>query len=149
MNKKLYYFNKKGWDKVVYAWEHHKLPNSWDYQMAYALRANNLFGIAPKYNQIRNIGADVDSIHGGTSLSNIMTSRFCEVQTRKLSFPLNHPNSLLVDPLFEKKMEDIIVPPFYLRLKSYIGYIIKFLLDIPQEEALSFQSVKSKRLRHH
>lgn len=64
---------------------------SWDYQMIFSIRSNGLYGISPKYNQIRNIGVDEFSIHGGTSLSMIQTRKFCEIETHELKFPLVHP----------------------------------------------------------
>ncbi|OYP42633.1 hemolytic protein HlpA [Prevotella sp. P5-50] len=146
-NTYLYKMNKKSFDRIHYAWDNNRLPNSWDYQMAYAIRANNLFGISPKFNQIRNIGADNDSIHGGTSMTNIMTSRFCENRTKELSFPLKHPRLLLVDTEYEKKMEKIIIPPFKGRVKLVVGSIIKYILRIPQEETIT-KDLLNTAIRH-
>nr|WP_320059181.1 glycosyltransferase family 2 protein [uncultured Bacteroides sp.] len=106
-------------------------PISWDFQMAYSLRVHNLLGIAPKYNLIRNIGADNFSMHGHDSMNNEMTKRFCELETRDLIFPLNHPKLCFVDLNFEKLTELIIIQPFMVRLKSAIGPSIKKFLNIP------------------
>lgn len=134
------------WLKIIKDIDTGKQPNSWDYQMAFAIRANNLFGIAPKYNLIRNIGADSDSIHGGVSLENIMTNRFCEVPTYEMTFPLKHPPALLVDSSLENKIEKIIILPLKYRLKGKIISIIKRILGISQEKSLS-EELKSKYLR--
>lgn len=82
---------------------------SWDYQMLFSIRSQNLLGIAPCVNQIRNIGADNDSTHGGTSLRMIMTRRFCEIPTKPMEFPLRHPSTIEEDKVFDKKTGKIIL----------------------------------------
>lgn len=136
-NKLLYKHDYPAWDRIISNIDKGFKPSSWDYQMAFALRVNNLYGIAPKYNLIRNIGADVDSIHGGTSMSNIMTKRFCEVPTLELSFPLKHPKSLMVDLTFEQKTENTIILPLRYRFKGKVVRFVKFLLGLNQQESLS------------
>lgn len=39
-------------------------PVSWDFQMCFSLRSNDMYGISPSKNQIKNIGVDQDSTHG-------------------------------------------------------------------------------------
>ncbi|ABX43849.1 glycosyltransferase family A protein [Lachnoclostridium phytofermentans] len=111
-------------------------PISWDYQMEFALRANNLYGISPKYNQIENIGVDNDSIHGGVDYSNIMTQRFCNIKSFPLEFPLIHPSTIIPDKEYEKKVGKIILYPFSLRLKIKISLIIKKIFKIPKNESI-------------
>ena len=86
-----------------------------------------MYGIAPKYNQITNIGADELSIHGGVSMSNVMTERFCEVPIYELTFPLKHPKSVMIDNLFEKQTEQKIILPLEYRIK---GGAVKFLKSV-------------------
>ena len=136
-NKLLYRHDFPAWEQIIKAIDTGKQPNSWDYQMAFALRLNNVYGIAPKYNLIRNIGADMDSIHGGVSMNNIMTRRFCEIPTKELTFPLKHPKTLFVDWQFEKQTEQIIILPFRYRIKGKVVKIIKQLLGIKEEDSLS------------
>ena len=83
---------------------------SWDYQMLWSLRVHNLYGIAPKYNQITNIGVDAFSEHGGVSFDNEMTRRVCGVETFPLEFPLKHPKAVLTDLGFEAKTAAILLP---------------------------------------
>ena len=78
-------------------------PVSWDYQMDFSIKANNLLGICPCRNQIKNIGVDSDSIHGGNTFDSVMTKRFCGMESYPLSFPLVHPTTVLVDDVFERK----------------------------------------------
>lgn len=83
---------------------------SWDFHMAWSLRVHNLYGIAPKYNQIKNIGVDAFSEHGGTSFNIEMTRRFCGIDSFPLEFPLKHPKAVLTDLGFEAKTSAIVLP---------------------------------------
>lgn len=103
---------------------------SWDYQMLFSIRSNNLFGISPKYNQIRNIGADQFSSHGGTNLNMVMTRRFCEIPTKSLEFPLRHPVDIRVDDDYEKKIAKIVLLPFSMRIKGSLIRITKRILGM-------------------
>lgn len=109
---------------------------SWDYQMLFSIRSKNLLGIAPCVNQIRNIGADNDSTHGGTSLRMIMTRRFCEIPTKPMEFPLRHPSTIEEDKVFDKKTGKIILYPVALRLKNKAFSTIKRVLHINEDQHL-------------
>lgn len=136
-DKKLRNQDRQNWESEFSKINSGKKPASWDYQMSFTLRANNLYGIVPKYNQIRNIGVDQFSIHGGYSLDFVMTNRFCELPTYELEFPLIHPKSLLIDRQFEERTSRIIVYPFSLRLKIFIANKIKKLLGLDIEESIT------------
>lgn len=103
---------------------------SWDFQMCFSIRANDLLGISPKYNQIKNIGVDVFSEHGGKSFSNIMTRRFCGMESFPLEFPLNHPKTVLIDPVYERKIDRIILYPLSWRIRKPFGKIKRRILNI-------------------
>jgi len=135
-NKLLYKHDFTVWNKILKDLDNGKKPTSWDYQMAFSLRVNSLFGIAPRCNQIMNIGADMDSIHGGTSTQNIMTARFCEVPINELKFPLNHPKSVMIDERFEKETENKIILPFRYRLKGTIVRLLKNILRINPDRSI-------------
>ena len=143
LNRELYRHDYPSWDNIIRDIDNGKQPISWDYQMAFSLRVNNLYGIAPSVNLIKNIGADMDSIHGGVSMDNVMTARFCEIPTFELSFPLKHPKVLMVDKGFEKKTEKIIILPLKYRLRGVIVKLVKRMLGIKQEESL----LKTLRLK--
>lgn len=110
---------------------------SWDYQMSFTLRSQNLLGIVPKYNQIKNIGVDIDSIHGGTAFNNDMTRRFCENAIKDLEFPLIHPIAIEIDQAFERKLGRIITSPLKYRIKKNIINTVKKILHINKHESLS------------
>lgn len=109
---------------------------SWDYQMLFSIRSNNLYGISPKYNQIRNIGADQFSSHGGTNLNMVMTRRFCEIPTKPLEFPLRHPTEVKIDQEYETRISNIVLLPLNLRIKGNIIRIIKKILGIDPYESI-------------
>lgn len=120
---------------------------SWDYQMLFSLRSNNMYGISPKYNQIRNIGADEFSTHGGTSLQMELTKRFCEIPTHKLEFPLIHPKQINIDKIYEKKISDIILFPLSLRIKMKVVCFIKKVLGINKYDSMSMNNKYIKLIK--
>lgn len=103
---------------------------SWDYQMLFSVRANDMYGISPVYNQIKNIGVDEYSIHGGTSNKNVMTDRFCGVPTSPLDFPLKHPNDIYIDLKYERLIDNIILDPLKTRIRKQVGRIIRKLIGL-------------------
>ncbi len=110
---------------------------SWDFHMALSIRAHNLLGISPAHNQIKNIGADEDSTHGGSDINNIMTKRFCGMESHPLPMPLKHPKTLLIDEDYEWKLSNIILLPLRYRLKGHLIKMLKKLLRIPLDDSLS------------
>lgn len=85
-NKKLYKQYKKSWMSEYIRTINGKRPISWDYHIDFAIKANGLYGISPCNNQIKNIGVDEHSIHGGSNFDNIMTKRFCGMDSYPLKF---------------------------------------------------------------
>lgn len=130
-NKKLLAQNLLSWEMERQRINDGLKPISWDFQMAFSIRANNLFGIAPRLNQIQNIGIDEHATHGTGSRTNLMVKRFCEIPTHSFTFPLKHPKSLLIDFEFEERTSKIIILPLKVRIKSKIGRMLKKILHIP------------------
>lgn len=110
--------------------------SSWDRQVAFSLRHYDLLGISPVRNQIRNIGVDEHSTHGGNSLKKTMTQRFCELDTIPISFPLRHPESILIEKSYEQKVEKVILLPLSKRVLMKIMYFIKPILGLRRDESL-------------
>ena len=106
-------------------------PVSWDYQMDFCLKYNDLYGICPTVNQIKNIGIDQDSIHGGIDKKGEMTLRFCEIETFPIKFPLKHPNTVKIDLNFENEIAKILLYPFKLRVKNFFSHRIRKIFNIP------------------
>ena len=113
-----------------------QMPASWDYQMCLSVRANGMYGISPVCNQIKNIGVDINSEHGGNSLSQIMTRRFCGMDSYPLEFPLKHPVGMMTDLEYEQLIDDIVTPPLSMRLKHKIAKAIKRCLGKQGDEAI-------------
>lgn len=125
LNKKLYCQDMYN---VEYELDYKKLHGrfySWDYQMTFSLRAHDVYSIIPKFNQIKNIGVDTNSTHGGTSLSNIMVERFCERRTKEIKFPLTHPQNITIDSKIEDALAEIIVDPNFFTFKSRLSRLIR------------------------
>lgn len=142
-NKTLFRQNLSSWNMEYSRILKGLLPISWDFQMAFTLRVHNLYGIAPKYNQITNIGADEFSMHGHGSMENEMTKRFCELPIKEMPSPLKHPKACLVDWEFERRTEKIIIMPFSVRFKACVGSRIKRLIGIPEEVSIT-KTIKKK-----
>lgn len=135
---KAQYYPRALFETMKYTWlgeyeriSHGGKATSWDYQMDYSLKANDLYGICPMRNQIQNIGIDEFSIHGGTSKKKALTDRFCERKTYPLDFPLVAPKEVCIDSGFERRIGNIILPPIRLRIQYKVLRIIRSLFQIP------------------
>ena len=118
---------------------------SWDYQMDFALKYHDKFGISPANNQIRNIGVDELSEHGGTSTMNEMTRRFCTMPSYPLELPLKHPSQVEIDPIYEKKIADILLFPRRQRYKYFVSCFLRNLFNLPDKPLREiFLGIKAK-----
>lgn len=106
-------------------------PISWDYQMDLTIKAHGLYGICPVRNQIKNIGADELSIHGGTSTTMVMTKRFCGMDSYPVEFPLKHPEVFAPDPVFEKRIGKIILLPLKSRIRMSVARSLRRMFRVP------------------
>ncbi len=135
-NKKVYKQYKRAWMSERTRILRGDRPVSWDYQMDFSIKAHELYGICPCKNQIKNIGVDSLSTHGGTDLNLVMTQRFCGMNSYPLTFPLNHPETLEADPVFEKKIGKIVLYPLLLRIKVSISRGLRMILGVPQGKSI-------------
>lgn len=135
--KNLYYQDKYNLEYELDAKEAHGKFYSWDYQMSFSMRVHNVYAVVPKYNQIKNIGVDNDSTHGGNSLQDVMVERFCGLETKAMTFPLKHPNSLLLDIPFEISVAKIILSPGFFSLRSMTSRLIRRCLGIKKAQSVS------------
>lgn len=126
-------FNVKG---ERYRMDHNIRCLSWDSQMAFSIRASEMFGIVPCMNQIKNIGVDENSIHGGSDASFVMTQRFCGMDSHPLVFPLVHPEKVACDDAFELRLEKTILFPLSIRIKGIAVRTLKRILRIPLYEPI-------------
>ncbi len=135
-NKRLFKYDLKNWKSEVHNKEKNGRYASWDYHMNFSIRYHNKLGVAPRVNQITNIGADSFSVHGGISMENLLTSRFCEVQSKDMTFPLIAPLEINVDKNFEKKTANIIMPPRRYYFKIFLRKIIPIPRNISIRKSL-------------
>lgn len=126
-------FNVKG---ERYRMDHNKRCLSWDSQMAFSIRASGTVGVVPCRNQIKNIGVDENSIHGGTDASFVMTQRFCGMDSYPMEFPLVHPKTISLDNEFELRLEKTILFPLSIRIKGVVVRTLKRILRIPLYEPI-------------
>lgn len=136
-NKKVYKQYRNSWLSEYQKIKSGKKPSSWDYQMDFSIKANGLYGICTCRNQIKNIGVDEYSIHGGSSFENIMTKRFCGMESYPIEFPLKHPTTILPDENFEKKIADIILYPLKTRVIIRMSKIVRRILKVPEDISLT------------
>lgn len=135
-NQSLYHQYRNAWMAEYYRICNGEKPRSWDYQMDWSLKVNGLYGISPAVNQIRNIGVDMDSIHGGNSWNNEMTRRFCGMESYPLEFPLKHPSTVLLSEQYEAQIAQLLLYPLNIRIRSVIARAIKRLLKIDESQSL-------------
>ena len=65
--------------------------DTWDYQLNLALWINDMVSIMPNQNLISNIGFGIGATH------TVGPSKFSEMPTYSLKFPLTHPRNIVVD----------------------------------------------------
>ncbi len=145
-DKKLLKQDMYSWDMELRRISKSIAPISWDIQMSFTIRVHGMYGIVPKFNQIRNIGVDLFSIHGGNSMSHAMTKRFCELETKQMQFPLIHPKVMLCDPDFELRTGKIILYPFSKRILIECASFIKkiFMINPDYSFTRTFNNIFSK-----
>lgn len=136
-NKALYKQQLSSINRTKHLLDTNPKKSSWDHQMSFSIRSNGLLGISPKVNLIKNIGVDEISEHGGTSLENVMTRRFCGMDSLPMSFPLKHPKVVLKDSIYEEKVGKIILIPLRYRVAKYIASYVKPLLGLDAKDSFS------------
>ena len=130
----LYRQQIRSFRREKYCEDHHRRFISWDFHMALTIRLFGLYGIAPKYNQIRNIGIDQLSTHGGTSKKKPNTAKFCEIPTHPLPDELKGPEEVSINKEFEKRFTKIVLVPLYIRLLfPFITFTKKILRMYPEK----------------
>ena len=96
--------------------------------MCLSIRTNSMYGISPTVNQIKNIGVDEFSEHGGNTMTKIMTRRFCGMDSYPLELPLKHPKVMMTDLKYEKLIDDIVTPPLSKQIRHQVAKRIKKIL---------------------
>ena len=134
-DKRLYRQQIQGIKREVFLRDSGKRYHSWDYHMAFSIRANNLLGISPSKNQIKNIGIDDISEHGFKKIDK-HTMNLCGMDYYELPFPLKHPDCLMLDPNYEKQLCRKILLPINDRIKGMLILIIRHILRLKPDQTL-------------
>jgi len=137
LNRNLFPQQYYNFRKTKYMIMTQRSRSSWDYQMAFSIRINNLYGICPAVNLIKNIGVDSRSTHGGTSMTKTMTNRFCRMQDIPIIFPLTHPKEIKINILFERKISNIISIPTGKVLLIYVFRFLKKIFGINEYKSIN------------
>ena len=145
-NMSLYRQERLKYFKTKYLLSNDRRKSSWDAQMGFSIRYHGMYGIAPCYNQIENIGVDAHSIHHGNNWKNEMTRRFCGIGTTELVYPLAHPENISIDEQYERLIENIVLYPLIERIQIRIATIVKPILGINKFGSFK-EIVRSWRLR--
>lgn len=137
-DKRLYRQQLDSVEVEMFKKEHGERFHSWDYHMAFSLRMNNKYGIMPSFNQIKNIGVDEHSEHGGSSFNNVMTRRFCGMESYPLDLPMPEKT---FDEAIDKKLETaigrIILYPAKMRLPIEMKRPLKKILGVKPGQTFS------------
>lgn len=113
--------------------------------MIFSVRKNNRFGISPATNQIKNIGVDGLAEHGGNSYANIMTKRFCGMDSKPLELNLRHPSRVEIDRTYERKIEYIITRPLKMRIVNSLTDWLRKAFSIPNGISTKDYFLKRRR----
>ena len=111
---------KKYWNKIVKVCQKKNL-DAWDYPWLFHLWKTHMLCIAPKHNMICNIGIGrLDATHTSSA------SKFNNMQTFEINFPLIHPNTIIRNKsLDEENFRIVFQPPmFFVRLLKKIYKIL-------------------------
>ncbi len=95
--------------------------DTWDFQWAYAVWANNGMSIRPHVNLVKNIGFNVDATHTTTANKLLQT-----LKSEEMSFPLQHP----VFYLPNVEMDDICSTNHFDIHKPYVNFMNRILRKI-------------------
>lgn len=134
---RLYKQDVRNWDMEISNYRKKGKYLSWDYHMGFSLRVHGLYGVFPRNNQIRNIGVDAVSEHGGTTFDNVMTQRLCGMDSAALNSPLIHPDVVECDNRIERELSRIITVPISIRSIQLLPIriavaVARYILRVPE-----------------
>lgn len=136
VSRRLYVHDIRAWKQEVSRKAQKGRFISWDYHMSFSLRVHDKLGIIPRNNQIKNIGVDDLSAHGGRTFDNVMIQRLCGMDSYPLIFPLKHPGKVEVDQQIEKRLERIITEPVSILVAAKSAKLLRFVFKIPQNQRI-------------
>ena len=97
------------------------IVSAWDYQWFYSSISNNLIGVVPKINLVKNLGFDENSTH--TKIK----GKLFKIGSYEIKFPLKHPETKFINKklLIQEQKKSYGVSLKKKLKKSIYGYIKK------------------------
>lgn len=94
---------------LSYSLKQGKKLSSWSFQLGMSILLNNQLNIVPKFNMISNIGMAEDGANSVSSLKFMPKGlrRIFFMKTYNYQFPLQHPQYIVNDLFFKKKLDRI------------------------------------------
>ena len=95
----------------------HGHPQGGEYWCGFDLFSQNRLVIVPKYNMINNIGCTTDAAHAHSiELLPRGIRRVFNMRTYELEFPLKHPNYVMPDMRYKKRVDHIMGWVWYIKI---------------------------------
>lgn len=104
--------------------------SSWSYQRGMNMYLNSSLIIVPRVNLISNIGLTDDSVHAVNSIRKIpkRKQRLFFMDVEKMQFPLSHPKYVVQDVMFDKKVTNLMRPPYFIQILQKIESKIRRII---------------------
>ena len=112
VNKREIKVRKRLWNRVFKG-----EIDTWDYQWLFNVLVNGGMSVVPNDNLVSNIGFGIEAVHTSNT-----DSPFSNLPLEKMSFPLNHPDTVLRDVDADK---EYIESMYCNSVSSYIKHVIK------------------------
>jgi hypothetical protein len=108
---------QKKWNKIFKLSYLGKI-DTWDYQWIYTIFTNNGISIIPNVNLISNIGFGINATHTVD-----LDSKFSNLETKELTFPLKHPKHVFVS----KQADDYLERLNKISLMTYCKHMVELI----------------------
>lgn len=122
------YLTKVDYERFITTAERHRNSGKAHYESinAAAQYLHNSFNIVPKYNMICNIGIGTETTHSTADIRLLprRIQKLLYMKTYEIQFPLVHPEIMVCDRIFEKKMLTTRFHTVVMRLEAGIRSLI-------------------------
>lgn len=120
-------YRLKIWKSARQSFKKNGKVSFWDYQWSYIRYINSWLSIVPSKNLISNIGIGYGNTHSANHIKLLPKKKrmFFFKNLYNLSFPLKHPNYVLVNRNYDKKYYKIVSPNLFVRIYWKIILTIK------------------------
>ena len=104
-----------------------KKLSSWTFQFNMIGFLNNQLTIVPKVNMISNVGLTTESTHASSDIKMIPKGlrKVFFMETQSIEFPLKHPQEVICNTKFDKKVWRLMGLPFFVSIHRKLSSIIR------------------------